>query len=241
MALILALVAVVAALAGWRYLEERRARLRRKEKNRRALAADVDLARGLRDRLAREIVQYFAVVPCRRCGESEFALIRISPNAKSVELTCKTCERRQWSSAVGPEASRATTTESERSEQRLRMQNSHQEALRDLLDKFPASLVVDQAGEVSCKGLGGDLLEAFSPPVVCAPETLSPSAPSREVIPAAVKQEVWRRDGGRCVDCGSKEKLEFDHIIPVARNGSNTARNLQLLCEPCNRTKGSSI
>ncbi len=64
---------------------------------------------------------------------------------------------------------------------------------------------------------------------------------SREPIPDDVKMHVWQRDKGRCVRCASQEKLEYDHIIPVSKGGSNTARNLQLLCEPCNRAKGASI
>ena len=52
---------------------------------------------------------------------------------------------------------------------------------------------------------------------------------------------VWRRDGGKCVKCGSREKLEYDHIIPVSKGGSNTARNVELLCEKCNREKSNSI
>jgi hypothetical protein len=63
----------------------------------------------------------------------------------------------------------------------------------------------------------------------------------REPIPEEVKFEVWRRDGGRCVMCGSQEKLEFDHIIPFSKGGSNTARNLKLLCEYCNRKKSAKI
>jgi hypothetical protein len=67
------------------------------------------------------------------------------------------------------------------------------------------------------------------------------SSARREKIPDDVKIFVWRRDEGKCVKCGSKENLEFDHIIPISKGGSNTARNIQLLCERCNREKGDSI
>ena len=63
----------------------------------------------------------------------------------------------------------------------------------------------------------------------------------REPIPEDVKFEVWRRDQGQCVICGSKENLEFDHIIPFSKGGSSTARNLQLLCQNCNRHKSDKI
>jgi len=63
----------------------------------------------------------------------------------------------------------------------------------------------------------------------------------RQRIPDSVKSFVWNRDGGKCVECGSKKKLEFDHIVPFSKGGSDTARNLQLLCEGCNRQKGNSI
>lgn len=60
-------------------------------------------------------------------------------------------------------------------------------------------------------------------------------------IPEEVRNEVWRRDQGKCTRCNSVFKLEFDHIIPVSKGGSNTARNIQLLCEICNRQKSDSI
>ncbi|MDR0229584.1 MAG: HNH endonuclease [Flavobacteriaceae bacterium] len=44
-----------------------------------------------------------------------------------------------------------------------------------------------------------------------------------------------------CVQCGSNYKLEFDHIIPFSEGGANTYRNIQLLCENCNRTKSNKI
>jgi hypothetical protein len=63
----------------------------------------------------------------------------------------------------------------------------------------------------------------------------------RERIPDSVRLFVWQRDQGKCVKCGGAEKLEFDHIIPIAKGGSNTERNIQLLCEQCNRAKGVTI
>lgn len=68
-----------------------------------------------------------------------------------------------------------------------------------------------------------------------------PSDSKRTPIPDDVKDAVWRRDGGKCVRCGSQERLEFDHMIPVSKGGSDTARNIQLLCEKCNREKSDNI
>ena len=63
----------------------------------------------------------------------------------------------------------------------------------------------------------------------------------REAIPERVRHEVWRRDRGTCVECGSRGRLEFDHIIPLSRGGANTVRNIELRCEPCNRRKGARV
>lgn len=63
----------------------------------------------------------------------------------------------------------------------------------------------------------------------------------REKISEEVRIAVWRRDGGGCSRCGSREKLEYDHIVPVSKGGSNTARNIELLCEKCNRAKSDNI
>ena len=67
------------------------------------------------------------------------------------------------------------------------------------------------------------------------------SAEGRQGIPSGVRREVWRRDGGKCARCGAKENLEYDHIIPLSKGGSNTARNIELLCERCNRSKSNLI
>jgi 5-methylcytosine-specific restriction endonuclease McrA len=68
-----------------------------------------------------------------------------------------------------------------------------------------------------------------------------PNPRRRRAIPERVRSEVWRRDEACCVDCGSRERLEFDHIIPISKGGSNTARNIELRCENCNNLKGARI
>lgn len=70
---------------------------------------------------------------------------------------------------------------------------------------------------------------------------VEPVKPRREAIPRLIQREVWQRDGGRCVECFTRERLCFDHIIPFSKGGGNTVRNLQLLCEPCNLSKSNRI
>jgi hypothetical protein len=62
------------------------------------------------------------------------------------------------------------------------------------------------------------------------------------IIPSAVKQEVWLRDGGKCSLCNAKDELHFDHIIPYAKGGSSLiAKNIQLLCARHNLEKRDKI
>ena len=67
-----------------------------------------------------------------------------------------------------------------------------------------------------------------------------PSASPRS-IPAHVKREVWRRDGGRCTflsatrrRCECRRGLHYDHVQPVALGGQATLVNIRLLCSTHN-------
>ncbi|MBL8066172.1 MAG: HNH endonuclease [Chthonomonadaceae bacterium] len=71
-------------------------------------------------------------------------------------------------------------------------------------------------------------------------EVVAQAASSR-VIPADVKSAVYRRDGGRCVQCGAGDYLEFDHILPFSKGGATSVSNLQLLCRRCNLAKGAKL
>lgn len=61
----------------------------------------------------------------------------------------------------------------------------------------------------------------------------------RDLVPLIVRQ------GALCPLCGerlpaSATDIEIDHIVPVARGGSEEEQNLQAVCKPCNRRKGAN-
>jgi hypothetical protein len=60
--------------------------------------------------------------------------------------------------------------------------------------------------------------------------------PSR-YIPDVVRAEIMERDSHKCVRCGSDERLEIDHIVPISQGGTGDKENLQVLCVSCNRKK----
>ena len=67
--------------------------------------------------------------------------------------------------------------------------------------------------------------------------------PESRGIPAAIKREVWRRDGGRCTyahtgrRCTSRYALQFDHVVLYSHGGAHTAVNIRLLCRAHHRMK----
>ncbi|MDG2319769.1 MAG: HNH endonuclease [Rhodospirillaceae bacterium] len=61
-------------------------------------------------------------------------------------------------------------------------------------------------------------------------------------IPGEIQREVYERDKGKCVECGSQENLHFDHILPFSKGGSSkTSSNIQLLCAKHNLQKGAKL
>ena len=59
-------------------------------------------------------------------------------------------------------------------------------------------------------------------------------------IPAAVRREVWKRDGARCAfvgtqgRCEQRDFLEFHHLAPYAAGGATVVENLELRCRAHN-------
>jgi 5-methylcytosine-specific restriction endonuclease McrA len=61
-------------------------------------------------------------------------------------------------------------------------------------------------------------------------------------IPACVRRAVYERDGGQCTyvsesghRCASRKRLEFDHMLEVARGGESTMENVRLRCRAHNQ------
>lgn len=62
------------------------------------------------------------------------------------------------------------------------------------------------------------------------------------LISSEIKKEVWQRDKGVCVICGSNNNLHFDHDLPFSKGGTSlTAKNIRLLCAKCNLAKSNKI
>jgi 5-methylcytosine-specific restriction endonuclease McrA len=77
---------------------------------------------------------------------------------------------------------------------------------------------------------------------VSKPRASQKESNNARTIPARVRRAVWQRDGGKCAfvsstghRCSSREKLEFDHVEPVARGGHATVTGVRLLCREHNQ------
>ncbi len=73
-------------------------------------------------------------------------------------------------------------------------------------------------------------------------ETLLEKQSKRKAcVPAKVKREVVKRDGGKCqwklADgglCGATVRLEIDHVVPRGKGGADTVDNCRILCQSHN-------
>ena len=73
----------------------------------------------------------------------------------------------------------------------------------------------------------------------------SPECKKQDLTPIAsteVKKNVWERDGGKCVMCGAKDELHFDHDLPFSKGRTNiSVDNVKILCARHNLAKSDKI
>jgi hypothetical protein len=71
-------------------------------------------------------------------------------------------------------------------------------------------------------------------------ETFKAGRPKDKISPT-IRAQVFKRDNYTCKVCGKKSEdgahLVIDHVVPRAKGGTNSIRNLQTLCDPCNAGK----
>lgn len=152
---------------------------------------------------------------CPKCGENVMNIRRLSPNGKSIEYSCEYCNKVITSKLIdgkNPQTALAL----------IEVIKSNMEKLNELIGDKVFEKEIDISFTVN-------------------PTDHIKNDTNKRGIPESVRREVWKRDQGKCTKCGSNINLEFDHIIPVSKGGSNTARNIQLLCEKCNRSKSDKI
>ena len=75
-----------------------------------------------------------------------------------------------------------------------------------------------------------------------AHESQQVDAPATRQIPSWIKQEVHKRDKGKCVICNAADQLHFDHDFPFAKGGTSIiAENVRILCARHNLSKSDKI
>jgi len=111
-----------------------------------------------------------------------------------------------------------------------------QDLLRHSIPDGDAAQIFDRALTLLLADIEKKKVGAASKP---RPTEKSRASRTRHV-PAAVKREVWKRDGGQCAFVGSSGRcdergfLEFHHRKPFASGGPTTADNLELRCRAHN-------
>lgn len=221
------------------------------------IKARVRLERALAKKVAEIAREQYLVEPCAKCHEHKMKLDAVSPSAKSITYTCDFCGKNNRAPAISGEAVRIGKYKNKLAEM-LKEDSSYLEVLQEL------TVSLFEAGEVglvkekisSFSKIGFDCTETFcffrtydvlgcngaGEVLFETREAIMPyEQTERKSISPAVRSEVWRRDLGKCVQCGSKENLQFDHIIPVSKGGATSIANLQLLCRACNQRKGNRI
>lgn len=65
------------------------------------------------------------------------------------------------------------------------------------------------------------------------------------VFTAADIDALHKRQSGYCMGCARPFSVilpfTVDHVVPIARGGSNWPNNIQLMCMPCNDGKGTKL
>lgn len=179
------------------------------------------------DFLSRQVAQ------CKKCHQGEFTIWDILPNV--ITIRCNHCKKKY--NLKDSDIEEGFIQELIHSHNRFFELIQIQNPLLDQFKETPFEFFKLRKNQPFFQALNF----VASGMEIKATEEYEKSNKGNRRISREIQDRVWRRDEGKCVVCGSNEKLEFDHIIPFSKGGANTYRNVQLLCEKCNREKSNRI
>ena len=80
----------------------------------------------------------------------------------------------------------------------------------------------------------------YTGPIVTRAEAKAANADGEHTVDQIL--DLLEKQQSRCAACRKnlKDGYHADHIMPLARGGSNDIGNIQLLCVACNLSKGHS-
>jgi 5-methylcytosine-specific restriction endonuclease McrA len=134
---------------------------------------------------------------------------------------------------LAPQSYKVQFTASQETHDKLRLA---QDLLRHTIPSGDVAAVIDRALTLLVEELHRTRSAAVARPRA---RRTSAVRSSNRYIPAAVKREVWSRDGGQCAFVGAAGRctergfLEYHHRVPFADGGAATSENLELRCKLC--------
>ncbi len=141
----------------------------------------------------------------------------------------------------------------ERYEIRFTARAETRERLRQAQDLLADVVPTGDLGEIFDRALAllvSDLQRKKAAMVKTPRATARPCARGdSRCVPAAVRREVWKRDGGRCAfvaasgrRCGERRHLQYHHgPVPYGDGGEATLENIQLFCRSHNRYEAEQV
>jgi len=133
------------------------------------------------------------------------------------------------------------------SPKRFKIQFTADEQTHDLLrraqDLLRRQIPNGDVGEVMAKALKVLVYQLEKEKIAATerPREGRGSASRSRHVPATVRREIWKRDGGRCAfvaqngrRCTERGFLEFHHVVPYRAGGEATVDNVQLRCRAHN-------
>ena len=174
-------------------------------------------------------------LPAQHAREHHVTPPVVERNAKSntvPDLSPPPAARPAVVAPIAPERYKVQFTMSRETHDKLRRA---QDLLRHAISDGDPAAIFDRALALLISDLERAKLAATD-----RPRTSRPTTAGSRHIPAAVRRDVWKRDGGQCAfvgthgRCSERGFLEFHHLEPYAIGGAAVVENVALRCRAHN-------